>query len=170
MLGTAWTTPHQSAATGSPCHVFRPWTTADRGAAMQVREAAVQQLAELYAKQQDAAALKELLVELRPMFAVIPKAKTAKLVRTTIEAMSKVPDSAQLQVGPCCSPAVQLCCGAPVTAQLHCASHARAAARPCSSLATSRCARACCTTCLAAARGGRCSLPHGGAWRQCTRQ
>lgn len=65
---------------------------------VKVREAAVQQLADLHAKQKDAQALKQLLVELRPMFAVIPKAKTAKLVRTIIEAIAKVPDSTQLQV------------------------------------------------------------------------
>ena len=41
-----------------------------------------------------------LLTELRPLFAVIPKAKTAKIVRTIIETIAKVPNSAQLQVLP----------------------------------------------------------------------
>ena len=70
----------------------------DDAETVKVREAAVQQLADLYAKQKDAAALKQLLVELRPMFATIAKAKTAKLVRTIIEAIARVPDSTQLQV------------------------------------------------------------------------
>ena len=65
---------------------------------VRVKETAVQQLADTYAKQKDAAALKQLLVELRPLFGVISKAKTAKLVRVIIEAIAKVPDSSQLQV------------------------------------------------------------------------
>ena len=43
-------------------------------------------------------ALRVLLTELRPLFGAIPKAKTAKLVRGLIEAISRVPDSTQLQV------------------------------------------------------------------------
>lgn len=50
------------------------------------------------AKQGDAPALKALLTELRPMFTVIPKAKTAKLVRTIIDAVATVPNTTQLQV------------------------------------------------------------------------
>ena len=76
----------------------------DDAETVKVREAAVQQLADLYAKQGDAAALKQLLVELRPMFAAIPKAKTAKLVRSIIEAIAKVPDSTQLQARPPAAP------------------------------------------------------------------
>ena len=45
-----------------------------------------------------AQALRGLLTELRPLFGAIPKAKTAKLVRGLIEAISRVPDSTQLQV------------------------------------------------------------------------
>lgn len=50
------------------------------------------------AKQGDAQALKALLTELRPMFTVIPKAKTAKLVRTIIDCVATVPNTTQLQV------------------------------------------------------------------------
>ena len=64
---------------------------------VRIKEAASQQLADAYAKQKDANSLKQLLVDLRPLFAVIPKAKTAKLVRTIIEAIAKVPNSSQLQ-------------------------------------------------------------------------
>lgn len=43
------------------------------GKSAQVKEGAVTGLAELYAKQKDAQALRSLLSELRPLFAVIPK-------------------------------------------------------------------------------------------------
>ena len=49
-------------------------------------------------QQKDAGALRNLLTELRPLFAVITKAKTAKIVRTIIETIAKVPNSTQLQV------------------------------------------------------------------------
>ena len=59
---------------------------------------AIQKLGDLYAKQKDAEALRRLLTDLRPLFASIPKAKTAKIVRTIIETIAKVPNSTQLQV------------------------------------------------------------------------
>jgi len=74
-------------------------------AELKAREAAVGALCALLAKQRDAAALCALLSELRPLFAVIPKAKTAKLVRTVIDAVATVPDTAALQArcrGPPC--------------------------------------------------------------------
>jgi 26S proteasome regulatory subunit N6 len=52
----------------------------------------------VYAKEKDAVALKKLLTELRPLFSSFTKAKTAKIVRTIIETIAKVPDSTQLQV------------------------------------------------------------------------
>jgi 26S proteasome regulatory subunit N6 len=71
---------------------------ADGGdAALKAREAAVTALAALLAKQRDAHALRALLSELRPLFAVIPKAKTAKLVRAVIDAVATVPDTTALQ-------------------------------------------------------------------------
>lgn len=65
---------------------------------VKVKEQAIQKLADLHASRNDATALKTLLVELRPLFGVVPKAKTAKIVRTIIEAIAKVPDSTVLQV------------------------------------------------------------------------
>ena len=73
-------------------------STSNDADSIKVKEQAIQKLADLYAKQKDAAALKQLLVELRPLFSVVAKAKTAKIVRTIIEAIAKVPDSTQLQV------------------------------------------------------------------------
>ena len=67
--------------------------------AVKVKEQSIQKLADLYAEQKNAAALKQLLIDLRPLFGIIPKAKTAKIVRTIIEAIAKVPDSTLLQVG-----------------------------------------------------------------------
>ena len=71
------------------------------GCPLQVKEQSIQKLADLYAAKEDAPALKTLLVELRPLFDVIPKAKTAKIVRTIIEAIAKVPNSTLLQVRIC---------------------------------------------------------------------
>ncbi len=58
-------------------------------------------MADLYAAQGDAPALRQLLTELRPLFAAVPKAKTAKIVRGIIETVARVPNSGKLQV---CTP------------------------------------------------------------------
>jgi 6-phosphogluconate dehydrogenase (decarboxylating) len=81
--------------------------------AIKQKEEAVSKLSEAYVKQQDAKALTELLSELRPFFAIIPKAKTAKIVRNIIDQIAKVPNSTDIQVssagtcqhesGCCCS-------------------------------------------------------------------
>jgi 26S proteasome regulatory subunit N6 len=42
--------------------------------------------------------LKQLLQDLHPLYATIPKAKTAKIVRTVIDALARVPNTAALQV------------------------------------------------------------------------
>ena len=65
---------------------------------IKVKEQAIQRLADIHVKQKDAQALRQLLSDLRPVFSVIPKAKTAKIVRTIIETIAKVPDSTALQV------------------------------------------------------------------------
>lgn len=66
---------------------------------VKVKESAISKLTDLLVKQGDAAALAGLLTELRPLFNVIPKAKTAKIVRTVIDSIARVPNSTQLQVG-----------------------------------------------------------------------
>lgn len=66
---------------------------------VKVKEQAIQTLSDLLVKQQDAKALSELLSLLRDFFSVIPKAKTAKIVRSIIDSIAKVPGSTQLQVG-----------------------------------------------------------------------
>jgi len=74
------------------------------------RETAVTTLTSVLAKQRDAPALRALLGELRPLFAALPKAKTAKLVRTVIDAVATIPDTTALQV--CLSPCAVACDGA----------------------------------------------------------
>ena len=67
---------------------------------IKVKEEAVSRLAALFMKEKDAASIKKLLTDLRPLFGEIPKAKTAKIVRSLIEAIAKVPNSVELQVCP----------------------------------------------------------------------
>lgn len=63
-----------------------------------VKEQAIQVLCDAYVKQQNAQGLRELLSELRTFFGAVPKAKTAKIVRSIIDAIAKIPGSTQLQV------------------------------------------------------------------------
>ncbi|GIL86302.1 hypothetical protein Vretimale_13691 [Volvox reticuliferus] len=69
--------------------------------AVRIKEQAITQLCELYIKQGNAQGLADLLTSLRTFFNAIPKAKTAKLVRSIIDAIAKVPGSTQLQVDVC---------------------------------------------------------------------
>lgn len=66
---------------------------------IKAKESAIQKLTDLYVKTQNAMSLRGLLSELRPLFGVIPKAKTAKVVRTIIDSIAKIPGSTDLQVG-----------------------------------------------------------------------
>jgi 26S proteasome regulatory subunit N6 len=65
---------------------------------VKAREEAIGQLSDAYVKLGDAAALTELLAALRPFFAGIPKAKTAKLVRNIIDQIARIPGSTDIQV------------------------------------------------------------------------
>ncbi|KAL3155551.1 26S proteasome regulatory subunit rpn6 [Trebouxia sp. C0009 RCD-2024] len=68
---------------------------------IKVKEQALQSLANLYAKQHDASSLRKLLTDLRPLFTLIPKAKTAKIVRTVIDTIATVPNSTSVQLEVC---------------------------------------------------------------------
>jgi len=69
--------------------------------AVKVKEQAIYQLGEVYAKMGAGDKLGALLTNLRPFFAVIPKAKTAKIVRSLIDQVAKVPESSALQMNLC---------------------------------------------------------------------
>lgn len=65
---------------------------------IKAKEEAIQRIADLKVEQKDAAGLRQLLTDLRPLFGTFPKAKTAKIVRHLIDAIAKIPGSTPLQV------------------------------------------------------------------------
>lgn len=69
--------------------------------ATKVKEQAITDLCELHIKHQDTAAISALLPQLRTFFATVPKAKTAKIVRTVIECLARIPGSTGVQVEVC---------------------------------------------------------------------
>uniref|UniRef100_A0A383WIP6 PCI domain-containing protein n=1 Tax=Tetradesmus obliquus TaxID=3088 RepID=A0A383WIP6_TETOB len=75
--------------------------TASDAESVKQKEEAIGQLSDTYVKLQDAKALTQLLSQLRPFFAVIPKAKTAKIVRNIIDQVAKIPNSTDIQVAVC---------------------------------------------------------------------
>ncbi len=83
-------------------HKLRGLVLSDSAAdveAIKVKETAIQKLCDLLVKNGNAAGLRELLSQLRDFFSVVPKAKTAKIVRAIIDSIAKIPGSQQLQVG-----------------------------------------------------------------------
>jgi hypothetical protein len=66
-----------------------------------LKEQAICKLGELYADNNRVKDIQELMVGIRPFFSNIPKAKTAKIVRTLIELVAKVPGSTELQTQLC---------------------------------------------------------------------
>ena len=71
------------------------------GESIKVKESSIDALAKLLASAGDAEALRALLAELRPLFKVVPKAKTAKIVRNVIDILSTVKGHDDLQVELC---------------------------------------------------------------------
>ena len=69
--------------------------------AIKGKEQAIMKLGELYALQGSGEKLARLMKSLRPFFALIPKAKTAKVVRTLIDSVAKIPNSMTLQMSMC---------------------------------------------------------------------
>lgn len=65
---------------------------------IKIKEQALNQLCDQLVKNQDAAGLAALLSHLHEFFRTIPKAKTAKLVRSLIDSIAKIPGSTALQV------------------------------------------------------------------------
>jgi len=75
-----------------------PSSSAD---AVRVKELAITNLTNYLTKENRAEDLRNLLTQLRPFFALIPKAKTAKIVRGIIDAVAKIPGTSELQISLC---------------------------------------------------------------------
>ncbi|CAD6260768.1 unnamed protein product [Miscanthus lutarioriparius] len=75
-----------------------PSSSAD---ALRTKEVAITNLTNYLTKENRAEELRNLLTQLRPFFAVIPKAKTAKIVRGIIDAVAKIPGTSDLQISLC---------------------------------------------------------------------
>jgi len=62
-----------------------------------IKEQAICKLGELFADLRRVDDINKLLIQIRPFFSNIPKAKTAKIVRTLIDYVAKVPGAASIQ-------------------------------------------------------------------------
>lgn len=69
--------------------------------ALRIKEQAITNLTDLLTQEKKAEELRLLLTQLRPFFSLIPKAKTAKIVRSIIDAVAKIPDTSALQISLC---------------------------------------------------------------------
>ncbi|XP_073270967.1 26S proteasome non-ATPase regulatory subunit 11 homolog [Primulina huaijiensis] len=69
--------------------------------ALRIKEQAITNLSDLLRQEGRAAELQDLLTKLRPFFSLIPKAKTAKIVRGIVDAVAKIPGSSDLQITLC---------------------------------------------------------------------
>ncbi|KAH7290888.1 hypothetical protein KP509_30G068200 [Ceratopteris richardii] len=69
--------------------------------ALRIKEQAIFNLSDLLSHEKLGEELRSLLTELRQFFSLIPKAKTAKIVRGIIDAVAKIPGTSQLQISLC---------------------------------------------------------------------
>ncbi|PKI75500.1 26S proteasome non-ATPase regulatory subunit 11 homolog [Punica granatum] len=69
--------------------------------ALRIKEQAITNLSDLLRQENRAEDLRTLLTQLRPYFSLIPKAKTAKIVRGIIDAVAKIPGTSDLQISLC---------------------------------------------------------------------
>ncbi|KAL0407170.1 UNVERIFIED_CONTAM: 26S proteasome non-ATPase regulatory subunit [Sesamum latifolium] len=69
--------------------------------ALRIKEQAITNLTDLLRQEGRAAELQNLLTKLRPFFSLIPKAKTAKIVRGIVDAVAKIPGTSDLQISLC---------------------------------------------------------------------
>jgi 26S proteasome regulatory subunit N6 len=68
---------------------------------LRIKEQAISSLAEILSQEKKAEELRSLLTDLRPYFSLVPKAKTAKIVRGIIDAVAKIPGTSELQIALC---------------------------------------------------------------------
>ncbi|KAK7836156.1 26S proteasome non-ATPase regulatory subunit 11 homolog [Quercus suber] len=69
--------------------------------ALRIKEQAITNLSDLLRQENRAEDLRNLLTQLRPFFNLIPKAKTAKIVRGIIDTVAKIPGTSDLQISLC---------------------------------------------------------------------
>ncbi|EYU31193.1 hypothetical protein ABFS82_08G242100 [Erythranthe guttata] len=69
--------------------------------ALRIKEQAITALSDLLRKEGQSEDLRNLLTKLRPFFTLIPKAKTAKIVRSIVDAVAKIPNTSDLQISLC---------------------------------------------------------------------
>lgn len=69
--------------------------------ALRIKEQAITKLTDFLRQETKAEDLRVLLTQLRPYFSLIPKAKTAKIVRGIIDAVAKIPNTTELQISLC---------------------------------------------------------------------
>jgi 26S proteasome regulatory subunit N6 len=69
--------------------------------ALRMKEQAITNLTDLLRQENRGEDLRSLLTSLRPFFSLIPKAKTAKIVRGIIDSVAKIPGTSDLQISLC---------------------------------------------------------------------
>nr|GEU74087.1 26S proteasome non-ATPase regulatory subunit 11 homolog [Tanacetum cinerariifolium] len=69
--------------------------------ALRIKEQSIAKLSDLLREEGRGEDLRGLLTTLRPFFSLIPKAKTAKIVRSVIDAVAKIPNTTDLQISLC---------------------------------------------------------------------
>ncbi|KAJ3681512.1 hypothetical protein LUZ60_016001 [Juncus effusus] len=68
---------------------------------LRIKEQAITSLTDLLTQESKSQELCTLLTQLRPFFSLIPKAKTAKIVRLILDSVSKIPNTSELQISLC---------------------------------------------------------------------
>ncbi|GLT59588.1 hypothetical protein SLA2020_324000 [Shorea laevis] len=69
--------------------------------ALRIKEQAITNLSDLLRQENRAEDLRTLLTQLRPFFSLIPKAKTAKIVKGIVDCVAKIPGTSDLQIALC---------------------------------------------------------------------
>jgi 26S proteasome regulatory subunit N6 len=68
---------------------------------LRIKEQAIAALSDILSHEKKAEELRSLLTDLRPYFNLVPKAKSAKIVRGIIDAVAKIPGTSDLQISLC---------------------------------------------------------------------